>query len=436
MGWAERDLERKGSLDLEALEFGVRDRMRQVGARVLEEVLNSGGKGYEGSSVSCRCGGRARFVDYRSKEVNTVMGSMTIQRAYYHCGGCGEGRFPQDEVFDVKRTSYSPGVRRLCCYVGMKEPFAGGSESLKELAGLRVEAKDVERMAEGVGRDIRSREEKECESFFSGLVETLPLKRCPEKVYVAMDGTGVPVVPKETEGRAGKGEDGKAHTREAKLGCVFTQTTLNAEGKPLRDEASTTYVGIIETSEVFGREVYAEVAKRGLEGARIIVVLGDGAPWIWVVAEEHFPMAIQILDLYHARQHLWKVGRVAFAKDEEELKRWMNKRIAELDLGDIPALVNAFQELPVHDERSVETIRTEIDFFEKNQQRMRYAYFRSLGLFVGSGVIEAGCKSVIAQRLKQSGMQWTVAGANSIITLRRTFISGSWEDYWQDRCSA
>jgi len=318
----------------------------------------------------------------------------------------------------------------------MSDPFALGSENLKELAALNLEAKEVERIAEQIGQDIQAREESDCETVFSEMRGPDAVKDIPETAYVEMDGTGVPVVAKETEGRRGKGEDEEANTREAKLGCVFTQSRLDEKGKPVRDEASTTYVGTIQTAEEFGKRIYAELYLRGLARAKRIVVLGDGALWIWGLAEEHFPGAIEILDSFHALEHLWNVARIAFGKQDASLKAWIQPRLRELDKGDIPALLLAFQALPVTDTKSVETIKTEMEFFEKNQARMQYAHFRSLGLFVGSGVIEACCKSVVAQRLKFSGMHWTVRGANAIISLRRCFLSGKWEDYWRSRASA
>ena len=142
-------------------------------------------------------------------------------------------------------------------------------------------------------------------------------------LYVQMDGTGVPVVKKETVGRQGKTEGQPAHTREAKLGCVFTQTTWDEEGYPIRDPDSTTYTGAIETAEEFGKRIYLEAWKRGWSRAEKKVVMGDGAEWIWNLAEQHFPGAIQIVDLYHARQHLWELARKLYPNDEVNQKAWM-----------------------------------------------------------------------------------------------------------------
>jgi hypothetical protein len=248
-----------------------------------------------------------------------------------------------------------------------------------------------------------------------------------------MDGTGVPVVKKETLGRKGKQAGQPAHTREAKLGCVFTQTCWDEEGYAIRDPDSTTYVGAIETAEEFGKRLYLEAWKRGWSRAKKKVVLGDGAEWIWNLAHQHFPGAIQIVDLYHARQHLWELVRKLYPNDEVQQKRWIMVQQNRLDKGKIEKLVLALRSIETTNPEVAEKLRTEAEYFERNAERMRYPTFRSQHLFVGSGVIEAGCKTVIAARLKRSGMFWTVRGANAILALRCCHFNARFEDYWEAR---
>ncbi len=159
-------------------------------------------------------------------------------------------------------------------------------------------------------------------------------------MYVQMDGTGVPMVSKELEGRKGKGSNGRAHTREVKLGCVFTQTKRDAEGWPVRDEDSTSYTGAIETVEEFSRRLYTEAQQRGWDRAQKKVVVGDGAEWIWNLAQEQFPRAIEIVDLYHARQHLWDLSGKLHPSDVAAKRRWVMSQQHFLDDGKIELLVN------------------------------------------------------------------------------------------------
>jgi hypothetical protein len=165
-------------------------------------------------------------------------------------------------------------------------------------------------------------------------------------------------------------------------------------------------------------------------------VIGDGAPWIWNIAGFHFKGATQIIDIYHAREHYWNVARKIFAGDKNEIKIWAESRRKELDLGEVEKVMSAMKALSPITEEDKDIIEREINYFEKNKERMRYKKFRDMGLFIGSGVIEAGCRTVIGQRLKQSGMHWTVKAANNIIALRCCILSKRWENFWEYRACA
>jgi hypothetical protein len=255
-------------------------------------------------------------------------------------------------------------------------------------------------------------------------------------LYVAIDGTGVPVVPRETEGRAGKGATARAKTREVKLGCVFTQTTVDDKGYPVRDEESTTYVGAIETAEEFGKRIYAEAVRRGLHRAGKVVVLGDGAVWIWNLAQEHFYGTIEVVDIYHARSHIRQLAKLVYGLGTKKTNAWTQRCLDRLDEGDVEGILGSMSRLRPKQEQAREEIRKDIGYFETNKDRMRYSDFRDQGLFIGSGVVEAGCKTIAGHRLKQSGMRWTVRGANAIIALRCCQLSGRWEEFWEVPSSA
>jgi hypothetical protein len=425
-----------GRTDLEAIETAVRSTVHQAGAAALTELLQFPAPATTPRTRPCSCGQAAHYDGLRSKPVLTVVGRVEVSRPYYLCPNCHAGQFPADVELDIENTEFSPGVRRMQALVGQEAPFDHGREQMKVLAGLEVTAKSVERTAEALGADIAQCEQGEIQKalpldfpLIAG--EPIPI------LYVQMDGTGVPVVKKETLGRHGQVEGQPAHTREVKLGCVFTQTRWDQEGYPIRAPASTTYTGAIETAEEFGRRLYREAGKRGWSRALLRVVMGDGAEWIWNLAALHFPGALQIVDLYHARQHLWELARRLFPNDEGKRKGWMKlhqKRL--LDKGKIPKLVGMLRAIKSSNSEVAQKIRTEADYFERNAERMRYPQFRRQHLFVGSGVIEAGCKSVVASRLKRSGMFWTVRGANAILALRCACLNGRFEDYWEDRQAA
>jgi len=320
--------------------------------------------------------------------------------------------------------------------VGQEAPFEYGRQQLKLLAGLEVTAKAVERTAEAIGENVATHEQQEIQRALQLDLPIVVGEPVPI-LYVQMDGTGVPVVKKETVGRKGKTDGQPAHTREVKLGCVFTQTTWDEEGYALRDPDSTTYTGAIETADEFGKRIYLEAWNRGWNRAQKKVVMGDGAEWIWNLADQHFPGAVQIVDLYHARQHLWDLARKLYPNDTVSQKAWIKthrKRL--LDKGKIEKLVLSLRSIDSANAEVLEKIRTEADYFERNAERMRYPKFRRQHLFVGSGVIEAGCRTVIGSRLKQSGMFWTLRGANAIIALRCCHLNDRIETYWEARRAA
>jgi len=427
------DIQRQGHVDLEASEMAIRSASHRIGGSLIGKLLNADGGGYQGACMACGKGHSARFVEHRKKGLLTVLGPVNVSRAYYHCDPCREGVIPKDQALDIVDTGFSPGVRRMMGQVGGKEAFVEGRKDLQLLADVRVTTKAVERVSEAVGVQIEQQNQSERQQVLSGKVVPFLGKVAIPKLYVAIDGSGVPVVRRETEGRKGKDETGIAKTREAKLGCVFTQTRVDEEGYAVRDEESTTYVGAIETAECFGSRIYTEAVRRGITGAKKVIILGDGAKWIWGIAQEHFPGATEIVDLYHAREHLAKLAKLVYGAKSKKAQEWTPARRDELDEGDVEAVIAAMSKLRPRDIAAQEEVQTEIEYFRGNAKRMSYAEFRSQGLFVGSGVVEAGCKTIFGQRLKLSGMHWTVRGANAIIALRCCQLSARWEEFWETR---
>ena len=415
--------------------MAMRSALHRAGAAALSQLLEFPAPGKEEHRLACPCGQQAHYHGLRSKAVLTALGWVEVSRPYYLCTHCGRGQFPVDVELDIENTEFSPGVRRMQAMVGHEAPFDDGREQMKILAGLEVTTKSVERTAEAIGADIAQREQAESQKALQldlPVIVGEPIRM----IYVEMDGTGIPVVKKEAAGRQGKVEGQPAHTRECKLGCVFTQTTWDKEGYAIRNPDSTTYTGAIETAEEFGRRIYAEACGRGWSRALLKVVMGDGAEWIWNIADLHFPGAVQIVDLYHARQHLWDVVRKLYPNDEAKQKAWMKMHQRLLDRGKIEKLVDALRAIKSDNAEIAERVRTEADYFKRNRERMRYPRFRRQHLFVGSGVIEAGCKTVIAMRLKRSGMFWTVRGANAIVAPRCCHLNGEFENYWEGRRAA
>jgi hypothetical protein len=396
----------------------------------VERRLNDDRSDYLGPIAICRCGQHARFVRHRWKSFRSALGEIKLRRAYYYCSACGHGFCPRDEQLGLAGTSLSPGVTRMVALVGATVSFEEGSELLAQLAGLAVDAKLVEREAETIGAAIATDERE--------LVQEESSRPVTATMYCGLDGTGVPVRASEVEGRAGKQPDGSAKTREVKLCAMWTAESRDKDGIPTRDPGSVTYTAAIESaamrdtddelSEVAQR-VMRETHRRRFLQAKRRVVLGDGAAFIWNIFDELFPGAIQILDRFHAKEHLIAVAKVIWPVDDENRHRWLTARMEELDAGKVEILADR---LMVHASR-YDDARACADYFLHNRHRMRYGAFHAAGLCTSTGVLEAGCKHAIGTRLKRPGMHWTVRGANAIAALRCSKLSNRLEPFLQRR---
>lgn len=422
-------------VDLEALETSVRAAVLEAGAGALEGFLSGIGRGRCNEAVLCSCGAGMESQGLRGKALLTILGPVEFRRSMFQCPRCGKTRYPGDEALDVVATTRSPGVRRMMAFTAGDATFKKSCKQLKILAGITVSAKDIERVAEAIGEDMEKWAQRERDQLRWSPPPPPEAPRTIPTLYIEYDGTGVPMVKEALEGRKGKQPDGSAKTREAKLGCVFTQAATDDEGRPVRDPASTSFVGAIEPVATFGWRIYTEAVRRGFFGAKRVVVLGDGAEWIRTTAETHFPNAIQIIDLYHAREHVSNLAKLLFERDLKRLNQSRDRWWDYLDDGDVKTIVDQARASMPRDEQARKEPMREIAYLEKNKDRMRYSEFRAQGLFIGSGVVEAGCGALIGQRMKQSGMEWSIRGANAIIALRCIDASNRFEDYWEDRAA-
>ncbi|MEO7649235.1 MAG: ISKra4 family transposase [Bryobacteraceae bacterium] len=417
-------------LDLEAIETAARRQALGLAARAIEQRFNADSSDYAGAHLPCPCGDLARYAGRRVKSLQSVLGELKLERAYYHCQACCSGFYPRDRQLGIEKTSLSPAVVRMIGKVGAMVSFQEGSALLEELAGLDVDASQVERGAEALGDEIATDERR--------YTEPLDESALPHTLYMGLDGTGIPMRTAELAGRAGKQPDGSAKTREVKL-CVFwSAEARDPDGLPMRDPGSVTYSAAIESaampdsadqSSAFAERVSREASRRRFSEASRRAILGDGAPWIWNIAQELFPGAIQIVDRFHVKETLHRTAQSIFGASNEQSKLWATARCTELDEGKLRAIVHA---LRPHAESSTAAAKCRL-YIYRNRHRMRYPKFREQGLCTSSGVVEAGCKVSIGTRLKRAGMHWTLKGANAIIALRCCHLGGRFQDFWERR---
>ncbi|HTU07849.1 MAG TPA: ISKra4 family transposase [Trebonia sp.] len=403
----------------------IRAGLLRLGGAMLGEVL-SADRGHRGPRVPCGNGHEAVFTGYRDKAFDTSLGLVTVTRAWYHCAQCRHGLAPRDAELGVVGASMSPGLAAMNDLAAAAGPFAGAARLLEDLAGVRLTVKRAERAAEASGTALAAAGRERARLIAARKLVPLPPSPLPDKLYAVIDGTGVPMTSRETAGRDGKGEDGRARTREVKLAVFFTQDKFDKDGYPVRDRDSASVIAAFDPAATFGSLVKAEGIRRGADHVRQFTIIGDGAAWIWGIATDKFPEATQIVDLYHAREHLHSLTRSLEFMLLDRRDEWLAARLEDLDYGDIEGIETAVRKYPLEGTKKDEAER-ELGYFLNNAPRMRYHWFRSRGLFVGSGVVEASCKTVVGQRLKQAGMHWTVNGADAIIALRCREASATWE---------
>ena len=407
------------------METAARNLALRLAARAVEQWLNADTSDYAGPELPCSCGRPAQYHGRHGKTFESVMGPLRLERAYYHCTACHSGFCPRDRQLRLEMFSLTPGVLRMTGSAAALVSFDESSALLRELAGVEVSTSQVERAAEALGAIIADNE-RNCVERMGEVAPTM---------YLGMDGTGVPMRKSEVAGRAGKQSDGSAKTREAKLVTMWTAESRDKEGKPVRDPGSITYSAAIESAAVadtspemsdYAKRVLREATRRGFTDAARCVVLGDGSAWIWNTAKELFPNAIQILDRFHAKEHLSEVGKVIY-NNSDQRKEWIQQRYDELDEGHLELLLEELDRSGAQHDQARECA----EYFRNNRDRMRYAEFHQQGLCTATGVVEAGCKVVVGTRLKRAGMHWTVKGANAIIALRCSKLSGRYEDFWE-----
>jgi uncharacterized protein UPF0236 len=413
-----QSLASQGVANMEAVELGLREALFKDGCALLEKLYNQPDLSVPDNAS--RPGEKCHAE--RAKDIHTLFGPIAVRRNYFYQPERQTGRFPLDQALGLVH-SFSPALVRLAARSAAKEGYESASQDLLAQAGVSLEGRQIQRLVNLVAPGVASQLEQGPGTDPDP--DPIPI------LYAEVDGTGVPMVAEELAGRSGKQEDGSARTREVKLGAIFTQTKTDEEGRPVRDHASTTYVGSFESAPDFGSRIRAEGLRRGLGRAAKVVFIGDGAPWIWELARVNFPAAILILDLYHALERLHTLCAGLYGADGAWAARMVQTWTAMLKNDQIGEVIAAMRRRrddlgPPPDD----PLEKQIAYFERHQDKMLYKTYRDQGLFYGSGVVEGGCKSVIGQRLKESGMFWTEAGATSVLHLRLALKGNRWDECW------
>lgn len=427
---------------LEAIERAAQHSAAQIGLAAVAGVVDWASTHTPGR-VTCthrdapaQAGHTARLVARRTKTVRTLLGPIEVRRGYYHCGACRHGFAPLDARLGVDGTSLSPGLARACALAGAEMPYAKSGEFIATVTGLDLASTStLARATRAQGARARDLITAEHTAALGPAPVAGANNQGPDLCYIVIDGTGAPMLPSQCVGRAGKDPNknqGRAGTREVKIGCFFTQTGRDpATGDPIQDPRSTTYISTFEPAATFAAHAKAEYRRRGFDQIRQPIVLGDGAKWIWNIADQHFPQATQIVDYFHAREHLADLTKI-LTPVLTDPAAFEHALVDHLDLGNTTAIAEAVDhlDLPTRAPDLLKPATTEVGYFTGHHHRMQYADFKANGYYIGSGHVESACNTIVKQRAKRAGMHWTIAGLDPVLALRTLHQSGRDQILW------
>lgn len=363
------------------------------------------GDGKPGSYRVCECGGRAKFVNWRERGVATLYGEVRVSRAYYHCSACGRGQLPWDEREGLNRRRWTPRVKSVVAAVAGQLAYEPSVSLLWELLGVEIDDSTADEIVWEVGGRLRAAEAQLMAQCDCGEIAPLSAE-APKRLYVGMDGTSAHI-------------DGGWH--EVKTGAVYRATPGEDGIDRCGDRC---YVAAQEPAEAFGERLYVAAAQAGVAATGEVVVIGDGAEWIWNLAAHHFPGATPIVDYWHACEHIHALARAVYGEGSARGERWARDHCRRLKARGPTPLLRALRRMRPGNAEQAEAIRLELRYFDNNRARMQYGQLRARGLMIGSGPVEAACKTVVGARLKQSGMRWAAAGADALLAVRTATLSG------------
>ena len=407
MGETELDaLGSEGKIDTGAEEEWLRREGRQAAARAL-------GRRWEqadgGTPVCEQCGGKLKNLGARAKTVQTVCGPVAVRRRVFYCRRCGQTRVPLDERLGVEGSGLTPGLRRLLCRTALELPYEQSQALLSDTLGFTpCSARELERVAQGHGAQFEARKEPGSVGSRGGSA-----RAAKPRYGLAIDGTMIPGLVNE--------EQHRVEWHEVKVATVFD----------LRQIEPSFYVAGREDADRFGERLWRSLQDRQLSPEKLGLIVADGAPWIWNLAALHYPQVPQLLDFYHAAEHLHATATAIWSGAAAET--WWQKRLDQLREGQMEKFFAALRRLArTRHSADPETSPLRLlQYFRDNRPRLRYRWARDQHLPIGSGTVESAARHIVQQRLKQSGMRWSDPGAQAVLNLRTCHRNGDFEQYWE-----
>lgn len=421
------------SSDLDGIEQQLQDLSRRVLGRVVEQtVVAIAAAAPSGRPTCAGCQRVMRPVDpARKRQLQGLVGDYTVYRAYFVCAGCHTGAAPLDARLGLGRGMLSPGLGRVACRAGIEDAFLSAADLLRETLRIEVAEESVRRITEGIGAVAEAEQQAAMAAAEAGRAPRPdPKERPPTALVVEVDGVQVPIGTAWNEMKVGV---------VAPLGPA-TETDP-ASGR-VRLAVGRQSVGAgFETAAKFWYRVYADACRRGLglPSLSLVVLLGDGADWIWRYGRQFLALKgvelVEIVDLFHAIEHLWTVAHAVFGASSPKATAWVAPLKRALQTDGVGPILAALEELAALAETVVaaEEVRKARGYFTTNAARMDYPTFVARHLPIGSGAVEGACKTLVQARAKQAGMRWSQAGVQPVVSLRALHRSGRWEQFWRSQ---
>lgn len=392
------------------IESAANEDARRVKLEKIKEGIEQHDRGYEGAYRKCpTCGGKQKYKGAATKELEFDCGKLTIQRAYYHCAKCKSTSFPLDEKLGLVEGQEQGILREKLCMLAILSPYNQASQVCKTLLGSESYAMNLSRIVNRESSRFESREND----------EKLRNSGKGDRVYIEIDGHMCPT----REKRRNADDNGY---REAKVILGFCEKDVTQMTSKRREILAKTMRA--KVTDVAGFRPLFEDVYKNVNGDHLgeLVVIADGAKWIWNLIDELAPHATQILDYAHAKQHLWDAAKLMYGEQNQLAGAWVAKQQDLLFEDHIDKVIeNISQFIDI-----VPALQTVASYFERNASRMKYKSYRERNLNIGSGAIESAGKQISAGRIKGPGMRWSVTNLNKLLALRCSFLDGSWRSYW------
>lgn len=400
--------------DLAAIEQHVLRIVKEFGATLLARLTSLLVPVQPLPTVPCPCGRLARYQRQRPATVTTRLGPITLTRPYYLCATCGHGQYPLDAQLQLCAGSRSAGLDELLALLGAtQDSFAEAATVLDRLTLVQVSPNSVRAATEHLGAVLCADQAQHAAAAQQGVTHPSATAPAAQRLYITMDGV-------------------LAHLhdrgwREVKVGCCYQTHARPERQRPERVEIrahSLSYVTALTEAEPFGWQLWQEAARRGVVVAEEVVVLGDGAHWIWNLADTHFPQATQILDWYHASAYVWDAATAIWGETGSERAAWAHQQLDALWAGQVEAVLAELEQRRAHGAGVLQAL----SYYTTHRNRMDYAAYRARGLQIGSGSVESACKQLVSARLKQAGMIGDAPGAEAVATVRAWLKSERWAE--------